>query len=324
MSKKGTYLSASRIKTLESCSWYYWCNYHLKIPQQGNDGMWMGSVCHLVFEVLQLPKHRKHYDLIVDGKTITASPAVGKLVSKHLDKYGILDDEHFRLVDKMVLVGLNEDFFVEGSKLLDPELKFDIENKEPKYRIFGFIDKTAHFVKDKIVEIHDYKSSKQKFKGEGLESNIQAMMYSLVAKKKWPKLKPVVKFVFLRFPRATIQELQFSDDALKGLELYLEEMYKKVSNFSEKDAGTSYAADKPKPKDGSWGGCLNCGFSRHRGHLKKDGSTMWACPYKFSQVYYAVKDEWGKVLKTSFENDLTAKEGEQLVKMTYKGCPKFS
>ena len=64
-----------------------------------------------------------------------------------------------------------------------------------------------------------------------MESNIQAMMYSLVAKKKWPKLKPVVKFVFLRFPRATIQELQFSDDALKGLELYLEEMYQKVLNL---------------------------------------------------------------------------------------------
>jgi len=31
-------LSASRIKTLETCSWVYWNNYHAKIPQTQNDG----------------------------------------------------------------------------------------------------------------------------------------------------------------------------------------------------------------------------------------------------------------------------------------------
>ena len=31
-------LSASRIKTLETCSWVYWNNYHTKVPQRSNDG----------------------------------------------------------------------------------------------------------------------------------------------------------------------------------------------------------------------------------------------------------------------------------------------
>jgi hypothetical protein len=52
---------------------------------------------------------------------------------------------------------------------------------------------------------------------------------------------------------------------------------------------------------------------------------MWACPYKFGRVYYAIKDSKDKVRKTSLnQEDLKPKKGERLVKMTYKGCPKFA
>ena len=33
-----TKLSASRIKTAQSCSWLYYCKYKLKLPDKGNDG----------------------------------------------------------------------------------------------------------------------------------------------------------------------------------------------------------------------------------------------------------------------------------------------
>ena len=51
-SVKERVLSASRLKTLETCSWSYWCNYHLKLPQKQNEGALRGTVCHLVFEML--------------------------------------------------------------------------------------------------------------------------------------------------------------------------------------------------------------------------------------------------------------------------------
>ena len=69
-------LSASKIKTFESCSWKYWCNYHLKLPQENNDGARRGTVCHLIFELLVKPRHKKHFDLIMEAKTLDASPAV--------------------------------------------------------------------------------------------------------------------------------------------------------------------------------------------------------------------------------------------------------
>jgi hypothetical protein len=45
-------LSASRIKTLETCSWVYWLNYHAKVPQSQNDGALRGTICHTIFELL--------------------------------------------------------------------------------------------------------------------------------------------------------------------------------------------------------------------------------------------------------------------------------
>ena len=45
-------LSASRIKTLQTCSWQYWCKYHLKLPDKSNHGSLRGTICHAIFENL--------------------------------------------------------------------------------------------------------------------------------------------------------------------------------------------------------------------------------------------------------------------------------
>ena len=66
MSKHESALSASRIKTLQQCSWKYWCNYKLKLPDKSNDGASRGWICHLIFELLGEPRHKKHYDLIAE------------------------------------------------------------------------------------------------------------------------------------------------------------------------------------------------------------------------------------------------------------------
>ena len=330
---KGKYLSASRMKTMDSCHWAYWCHYHLKIPQPPAEALQLGSVCHELLEKLQFAKHKKEYDKIIANKTIEASKMAEKHLLDGIRDYEALDDEHFFLMEKMILVALNEDFFIkDSSELLDPEYEFDLTgevdeftNEKRDYRIYGLMDKLAVFKKDGKIEIHDYKTSKKKFKGDDLEASTQAMMYSLAAKKIWPNLKPVVKFIFLRFPKKPIQEIEFSDEALRGFEDYLEYYYNKMINFSEDDAISKFAADEPKPAGGGWGGCLNCGFAKFEGQLKKDGSEMWACSYKFGRIYYAVKDSDDNVIKTSLkQEDLKPGKGERLVKMTYKGCPKFS
>jgi len=63
-------LSASRIKTLETCSWVYWNNYHTKVPQSQNDGALRGTICHTIFELLLSPKHKNHFDKIIKKNTV--------------------------------------------------------------------------------------------------------------------------------------------------------------------------------------------------------------------------------------------------------------
>ena len=304
---KAKYISASRMKTLETCSWLYYGKYHLNLPDKTNDGAIRGSICHLVFELLLEDKHRKHYDRIMEGKCTEASEPVTRLVVKHLKKQNAFNEENFEMCMDMIVVGLKFDFFCEGSDLGESELRFEIHNKEPEYRIMGFIDKHAVYDEDeKTIKIVDYKSSKAKFRGDDLTSNVQGMMYSLAARHKWPEAKRrLVQFLFLRFPRQPIQELEFSDAELNGFEQHLASVYQVINNFNYEYAKTNFAKDNPK---NSW----LCGRGK------------WVCPHKNPYDYYVVLDKNQRVVHTSYNDDFeNLKEGQTVEKRHYEGCPRF-
>lgn len=294
-------LSASRIKTLETCSWVYWNNYHTKVPQSQNDGALRGTICHTIFELLLNKRHLKNYKRIIKSNSIDGDEAVSKLVKKSCKKVS-LNEDNYKLLDQMIMVGLKHDFFGEDGKIVKPEFPFEIKNDNPKYHIKGFIDKPIK--KKKEMHIIDYKSSKYKFRGDDLEANIQAMMYSLASKKLWPTLKPIVKFLFLRFPKQPIQELNFSEDQIKGFEHYLEHINEYINNFDEDSAKSNFAIDSEKNK---W--------------MCQIGG--WRCPYKDSYKYYVKIDANGEVTETSLKNDIKEQEGFSIQERHYDGCPKW-
>jgi len=296
-------LSASRIKTLETCSWVYWNNYHTKIPQAQNDGSLRGTICHTIFELLLNPKHKSHYNKIIKKNSIKGSKAITKLVKKLKAKVG-LDESNFEILDQMIMVGLKHDFFGEkDGEIVSPEYAFEIKNDMPKYHIKGFIDKPIKS-KNKMVII-DYKSSKAKFRGDDLEANIQAMMYSLASKKLWPKLKPIVRFLFLRFPKQPIQELEFTDDQIKGFEYYLEHINDYINKFDENAAKANFAINNDKSK---W----MCGVGN------------WRCPYRDPYEYYVKLNEKGEVIESSLDGKFKDIKGFEIQKRKYMGCPKFN
>ena len=294
-------LSASRIKTLETCSWVYWNNYHTKVPQSQNDGALRGTICHTVFELLLNKRHLKNYKKIIKKNAIDGDKGVDRLVKKLSAKVK-LDESNYKLLNDMILVGLKNDFFGEGGEIVKPEYDFDIKNDEPKYHIRGFIDKPVKIKKE--MHIIDYKSSKYKFRGDDLEANIQAMMYSLASKKLWPKLKPIVKFLFLRFPKQPIQELVFDDNQIKGFEHYLEHINDYVNKFDEESAKSNFAVDSVKNK---W--------------MCQIGG--WKCPYKDSYEYYVKVNDKGEVMETSLQDNFKDTKGFKVETRTYEGCPKF-
>ena len=308
MPKNNKILSASRVKTLDTCSWSYWCNYHLKVPQRSNSGALRGSLCHLVFELLLKDRHQHHFKKILKNNGLDGSPSVKRLVIKHLTRDEIIDDgESYKLCDKMIVVGLQYDFFgPEDSEIVGIEERFLLDKSEPTYKAMGFIDKIVK--KDDKIRIVDYKSSKYKFKGEELTSNIQAMMYTLAAHKMWPDVKDIiVEFLFLRFPRSASQEIRVTPEQLSGFEHYLEHVYKIINKFTEDDAKLNYAVDSQESR---W--------------LCKAGKT-WRCPYLDPVEYYILRDEEGELVKSAFKKeDLKVKEGYSIKKMQYAGCPAHS
>jgi RecB family exonuclease len=180
MSERVT-LSASRIKTAQSCSWLYWFKYALKAPDKSNDGAKRGTICHLVFELLGDPKEKKNYDKIIEKQDVFASAKVKKLILTEAKNSNVDDQENMELIKKMTLNGLNYDFFAESMGEIDEafserDFDFDIDDGQVSYKTKGFIDKL--FIKNEKAIIRDFKSSKDVFKGKDLEDNLQDLMYT--------------------------------------------------------------------------------------------------------------------------------------------------
>jgi hypothetical protein len=303
--KKQKILSASRLKTFLSCSWIFYCEYILKLPSATHPKTKIGSLAHLIFEVLQNPRHRKHYDAIMNGpiKSIYNSKAITRLVKKHLDKnpditYNISTD-----LDSLTIVGLENDFFCStAEEVLPPEHEFllDIDGMKIK----GYIDILA-FYKDKI-KIRDYKSQGKRFTEDEMENNIQAGIYQLYANRKFDK-PAEVEFVMLRHPetkRMPNKHLQvvppYSKEQLEGFVEYLKYLNGLVQNFSLESATS---------------------------HLKVENDSGFCkrvCQFREPMEYYILLDKEGEIVQTSkVEKDLVAKEGQKVEKKYYTGCPYF-
>ena len=240
MSKKEKVrLSASKIKTLDSCSWLFFSKYHLKVPDTTNDGASRGTIVHLIFELLLKPRHKKKYftKLKKSPTAILRIKPLNKLLNKHAKKLNVDDKDNMALIYQMLYVGFNHNFYCKGNKELKEEEHFEIEGDN--FVINGFIDKKA-FYKNKI-DIWDYKSSKSKFNREEIESNYQALMYSLATLKK-DGVIPEVKFLFLRFPDSPEQAApKLTEEELEGFELFLTELAELLSDYNEDKAHENLA-----------------------------------------------------------------------------------
>ena len=275
-----TKLSASRIKTAQTCSWTYWCNYKLKLPDAGNDGSSRGTICHNVFELLG-DKHKREYNKIIKDGTIWNTKVVASQVKKEAEELNVNDQENLDLIDEMIVNGLRCDFFGDENEkpvLAESERFFDLEIDKPelgiRYAIRGFIDKLFVY-KDNSVIIRDFKSSKSVFKGKEITDNLQNLIYCLAVKHLMPETEPQSEFLFLRFDleadllgnpgKGRLKMDKISNEELEGFEYQLTQFQNYLDNFNEESAKSNLAATQDYPKDGTFGGPLACG---------KDGYKM--------------------------------------------------
>lgn len=332
MSEPKNSLSASRIKTLQSCSWMYYAKYVIGIPDKSNDGANRGTICHLIFEVLGEPRRKKIYDKIIKKQDVFAVKSIERLILKHAKRLDVNDNDNIELIKKMTLNGLMYDFFglTAGKPTLAvSEQDFDIvvNDGKFKYKIKGFIDKLFLYKKKKFALIRDFKTSRETFKGKEVKDNLQDYMYSLAVKHLFPEYSNrSSEFLFLKFDlddsknSGIIRMAPITDDDLEGFEYQLTAIQEYLDNFSEEDAYSNFAAKQPFPKDKSFSGPLQCGFAKSPGQLKIDGTPMWACSCKWPFDYFATVDDNGKQLKSYF-NESEIPEGQKYEKRHYAGCP---
>lgn len=349
MKKHSSALSASRIKTLQQCSWKYWCNYVLKLPDSSNDGASRGWICHLIFELLGSPRHRSHYDNIIANGTIFASTAIERLTLYHARRLKVDDPENIDLIDKMTVNGLHYDFFGEDESsphkaISEEAFDIEIEGEDVSYRIKGFIDKLFLYKDKSYALIRDFKSSKQVFKGKEITDNLQNLMYSLAVKHLYPEFKNrQSEFLFLKFDlskdmfnhtgNGVLAMEPVSDEELIGLEYELTEIQSYIDSFDEEKAVSNFAGSQSYPSDGTFGGPLACGkdgYKMRKGQpvLDKEGKpiTAFICSYRKPFSYYVLKNKDGKILSSAFLEDhhvlLNKKsDTDTIEQMEYEGCP---
>ena len=317
------YLSASRIKTFNTCSYIYWCNYHLGLRDidGSNDGAKRGTISHLILEVLLNNRHRKYIEQILE-KGCKKVPSIWRLILKHAKILCVDDEENLKLIDSFIQVGLKTDYLCEETDtpddpwiLQDPEIKFQIENENPEYKILGFIDKQAHSKSGKKKRVDDYKTSKARFSGEDADFNIQSLLYALALWKDQDEVEKVdVNFIFLKFPKNPWQKFSYTKEQLAGFEIYLSDIYKYLKNFNIKKACSNYAKNNK-----NYFLCGKC-----KTDVKKDGSPAWVCSYKYPFLYYAVINKENKVKATSkVREEIVDKveDGDRIEERFYAGCP---
>ncbi|MEK6882091.1 MAG: PD-(D/E)XK nuclease family protein [Nanoarchaeota archaeon] len=296
--------SASKLKTLQACSFLYYSKYIIGLPDKPNLGALIGTLIHLIFEVLSHPRHRKHYDEII--KKYKYSKSIKRFIKKAAKRLNIPLKENQDLINKMILTGLQYDFFLENYKNVETEKRIEIEGRN--WKLNGFIDKLGVRNDDNnTCLIRDFKSSKKIDVNE-----IQALCYSL-GMKKLKNMTSIVEFLFLQFPNNLSHKLQFTDEQLNGFELFLEDIAEKLQDFDEKKACSDFAANDIKKR---W----LCG----KREPTKNG-TIFMCQYREPFDYFALIDENGKVLKTDFEKkNLKCNVNQFIVKHRFSGCPAWN
>ena len=104
MDSQKKYVSASTMKSLEQCSWKYYTDKHLKVPEKNNDGARRGTICHALLEYLQNEKHRDNYDRVIKANDMSGDSACLRLTRRHFEVADMDDksEDNFDLVKKMM------------------------------------------------------------------------------------------------------------------------------------------------------------------------------------------------------------------------------
>lgn len=267
-------ISASRLKTLWDCSLKFWYQEIIRLPSSSHPKTRVGSLTHLVFEVVMHPRRRAMFRRIMQTETFCVAdyPVLVRFIKwqlKRWDLVGMATVEDIEELLHVAWVGIRPHFTTRVKWEGDIEVLCytppDVFINEHRFQITlssgavisGFLDLVllwgkvvdGVFVAERVVVV-DLKTQAEKFSRKELPSNVQAAMYQMVVEREHGGLIPAVEFIMLRHaptkrhPQLHIQRVEPpSGGALRGLEEFIDHTYVRVNGFSMEDAFTHACTD---------------------------------------------------------------------------------
>lgn len=281
-----------------------------KLPEANGVAANRGLCVHKVLECLLRPDRRDYVDRMVKEKQALCVPSVARLTMYLAKKLKVDAADHVEKIKTFILTAVSFDFYCEGCIDLKSEEWFSIEKNG--YIINGKIDVTAVF-DDKIV-CRDFKTSRAKYNKEDIDFPIQALMYNLALKEKYPNLPIEVDFVFLKYVKKPFQKTKITEQLLAGFESWLEYMAEYLEDFDYEKGVSNFAAHDPSRK-------FLCG--KEMGSLDKENNEAFVCGFRYPFLYWVLLDG-EKIIKKSRnreELEYIRRDGMTLEMREQSGCP---
>ena len=298
---RNAHLSYSRLTRFEQCPLSYKLHYLEKKQAEPGIPLRFGKVIHAVLENLI-------GEVVADERTGPLSE------DRAIDLYreawtadGLSGIEVFEEGLKIVRDFVAEEGVLDHRDVLAVEKEFRLS--VGPFTVLGFIDR-VNWVDDETVEVIDYKTNRQLFTRDEVESSLQLSLYHVAARQLWPWAKNV-KLTFRMLRHGIRQQTSRTPEQLENALTYVETLGFQTETAREFPARLN----------------TNCVYCDHRTHCPAYAEALKGQPHllcedlkdleavakereqvaRLAKILYARKSELESVLKTHL------KEHDELV-----------
>lgn len=298
MTFKNEHLSFSRLSRFESCPLSYQLHYIEKHAAEPITALRFGKVIHAVLE-------RLVRELLDDERRGPLSE--NRALELFRDAWaadGLTGIQLFQEGSEILKRFIRDQGVIDHRDVLALEKEFRLP--VGPFTVLGYIDR-VDYVDGETIEIIDYKSNRQLFTRDEVESSLQLSLYQAAAQRLWPWVKKV-KLTFWMLRHGVRQETSRTPEQIAAALAYIEALGRETETATEFPSRLN----------------MNCPYCDHRGRCPAyanalKGKRDFVCPdladleavarereevARLAKVLYGRKEELEAVLKAHLkEND---------------------
>ena len=220
--KRNTHLSFSRLSRFETCPLSYRFHYIDQLPAEPGVPLRLGKLIHAVLENLV----REVLEDEITGP-LSEERAV-ELLREAWAADELVGVDVFQEALRIVRDFVRSQGVVDHRNVLAVE-KFRLPVGE--FEVLGFIDRVDQ-VDDETIEVIDYKTNRQLFTREEVDTSLQLSLYAAAVKRLWPWAKKV-KLTFLMLRHGVRLETTRTEEQLADALTYAEVLGKQTETATE-------------------------------------------------------------------------------------------